>query len=630
MQTSQSIPHNVPRLNAHVLSHELKTTFDMGYLVPCLCEETLPGDTWKLRAEVYTKFMPLVAPILHRVDLSMVFFEVPFRLIWQDFEKFFTYEGGNGTVQPAMPQIAFKKSEKYNGNLVQGSRLTDPNWMPGSLLDYLGVPCGHLYDLANGPTAGQGVAFTTDELRFSSLPIRAYNMIWNEYFRDQNQQEAIPIPLTSGIEATNFSMSLQRVCWRQDYFTTALPWAQRGDSVTLPLGNSDVVLRNFVAGEQESIPLFRAIQLAASGYQLNTSGTRSTINAQPTSQTAVNGYGVISTSSELPKGFNGNFPQGNITLGGGFGNGAQIFGSLGAEGNANSHYSALAYDPNGTLDVQIDAPTINDVRRAFALQKFFEMSALTGQRFRERMYAEFGVRSLDKRIDIPKFIGGFRFPVQISETLQTSETSDNSPQGNPSGNAMVVGNGRTLKHYFPEPGIIMGLMYVRPKTGYSQGTRRLFLKQDPFDFYKPLLAHIGEQHIFERELYDFAGGVLDENTFEKGNGFTKMVQAYTPFGYQPRYDEYRSIPDRVNGEFGVFSQYGLPQWTLVRHFDSKPALNGQFMTCVPRTDIFAYDPAASGGVVPVGRTSLPNHHLLAQILFHITAIRPVARFGTVL
>lgn len=402
-----------PKSNAFNLSHERKFSMKMGDLVPILCEEIIPGDKWQCNTEVLMRLAPMVAPIMHRVNVFTHFFFVPNRIIWDDWEDFIT-GGEDGTEEPVMPYREFTSGwSSYFGE--------------GKLLDYLGFS-------AEVPTS---------TVRINTLPLKAYQTIYNEYYRDQNIQTALTIDKTSGADTTSIVglTAIRKRAWEKDYFTSALPWTQRGGDVNLPL-----------------------------------SGT-APVRTEPEN-------GVIYEVS-------------------GGGNPATGAVSLNASDELTDSASNEIEPTNLVADVdQVTLGTIEELRRATKLQQWLERNARGGSRYIEQILVHFGVLSSDARLQRPEFLGGGKTPIVISEVLQTSSTDLETPQGNMAGHALAVGNSHKFTKKFEEHGYIIGIMSVLPKTAYQQGTRKHLFKDDKFDYFWPEFSQLGEQPVLQGELYD--------------------------------------------------------------------------------------------------------------------------------
>lgn len=516
-----------PKRNVFNLSYENKLTMNMGELVPIMCMPIVPGDKFRVNTEALVRLAPLVAPMMHRVNVYTHYFFVPNRLVWNEWEDFIT-KGIDGESTPVLPFL----------NLNQGSQLVSSeafmraNFGDSTLWDYLGLPT--LQGVGNKvyPNIVNGVKVPTD-FRVSVLPFRAYQLIYNEYYRDQNLTDPIEFPLTSGgvsSEATAL-LTLRRRAWEKDYFTSALPWLQRGPEVTVPVGGAfgDVVLKDV---DQNQRQLFR-----------DKDGNLLTIN----------------TSGE------------NILQVGNPGGTPDVTGALFAGNNQGAflYQKSAWFDPNGTLKVNGDEAgiSIQDLRTSNALQRWFERNARGGSRYIEQILAHFGVRSSDARLQRPQFLGGGKMPIAVSEVLQTSSTDATSPQANMAGHGISAGVNNGFKHYFEEHGYVIGLMSIMPRTGYQQGVPRDFTKFDNMDFYFPEFAHLSEQEIKNQELY-----VSDDPAYNEGT-----------FGYTPRYAEYKYHESEAHGDF----RGNMAFWHLNRIFNDKPNLNTTFVECNPSNRVFA-------------------------------------------
>lgn len=484
-----------PQSNTFDLSHDIKLTFKMGRLIPTLVTEVLPGDKFSIRCENLLRFSPLVSPVMHNIQVTTHYFHVPLRIIWPGFEDFIT---GETEVLPPLNTHTSNATFK------------------GSLLDYLGLP-------KSIPTT-QG-----NREEISVLPIAAYNKIYNEYYRDQNLIDPLIDTCENGNNNSDLyatALSPQRRAWNHDYFTSCLPFAQKGEEVTLPLLNEDQAIVQYQAGT--GTPAAQFVN-SSDGTSIPTAGPLQTIEANGTGISAVTSGGIA---------------------------------------------TSVEYDPNDSLyvDINTEAATINTLRRAFKLQEWLEKNARGGTRYNEHMRSHFGQWSSDKRLQRPEYIGGYKQSMVISEVLSTAETINTSdetinPVGQYAGHGITAG-GSDTKHYTAEEhGFIIGIINVQPTTSYNQGLHRMWTRKDKFDYYWPSFANIGEQEVLVKELR------LDQSE-DVGNQV---------FGYIPRYADYKYINSRVAGDM----RDTLQSFHLAREFDTTPALNKEFIECAPRKNIFS-------------------------------------------
>lgn len=445
----------VPRLrrNTFNLSHEFKFSGSFGKLMPILCQEVVPGDTFRVNSEVFVRMSPMIAPIMHRVNVYVHFFFVPTRLVWPEWEDFIT-GGEDGTDTPVSPYFSIPGDYES---------LTTEVLQQGGLADFLGIPVP-----TQNWTPTAGAVF-----EFSCLPFRVYWKIWRDYYMDENLQPEYADVIDnwcSGDSASGndsswqapFLMALANRCWEKDYFTSALPWAQRGDSVTLPMtGNADV---NFI-----------------------NPGTPSVVHN-----------------------IDGSTPSSGAYVG-------APGGVLGTMETGGANYKQASIDNSANLEVDlsnVNSATINELRRAIKAQEWLERSATAGARYIEQILAHFGVRSSDARLQRAQYLGGGVSPLRVSEVLQTSSTTgEPSPLGDMGGHAYSVGNTNRFKRFFEEHGYIMGIMSILPRSSYQQGLPRMFSRQDKFDYFWPEFAHIGEQEVKEKELWFRGVNDIDEQTF---------------------------------------------------------------------------------------------------------------------
>lgn len=514
-----SIRLRKPKRNVFNLSYENKLTMNMGELVPIMCMPIVPGDKFRVNTEALVRLAPLVAPMMHRVNVYTHYFFVPNRLVWDQWEDFIT-RGIDGEDAPVLPRFNVR-SDWYGEGI--SSLISN-----GTLWDYLGLPSIKKIG-TQVISSDRNAVSLPDGFNVSSLPFRAYQLIYNEYYRDQNLTDPIDIYLGSGAEPTypgiRDLLTLRRRAWEKDYFTSALPWLQRGPEVTVPVGGS-----------------FGVVTLANRDNNQVFVGP----DGKPT-QVDV-GMNLIHAADR------NNVTPGTIQTG---------------LANGSNSGNAVWLDPKGTLvvDGENSGVSIQDLRTSNALQRWFERNARGGSRYIEQILAHFGVRSSDARLQRPQFLGGGKMPIAVSEVLQTSSTDATSPQANMAGHGISAGVNNGFKHYFEEHGYVIGLMSIMPRTGYQQGVPRDFTKFDNMDFYFPEFAHLSEQEIKNQELY-----VSDDPTYNEGT-----------FGYTPRYAEYKYHESESHGDF----RGNMSFWHLNRIFADKPNLNTTFVECNPSNRVFA-------------------------------------------
>lgn len=443
-----------PRRNVFNLSYESKMSVSAGKLIPIMCKPVVPGDKFRVNTEMLVRLAPLVSPMMHRVNVFTHYFFVPNRLLWNQWEDFIT-KGVDGSDAPAFPTLSLPSVvNTATAHAVFGDR---------SLWDYLGLPSlNQIGNAVFGTQSPNGVKAPIG-YKVSALPFRAYNLIYNEYYRDQNLTQPVSFSLDGGNTEAIYGLPLlflKRRAWEKDYFTSALPWVQRGPEVTVPVQGS---------GENLDISLKNK---AADQYFVSSSDSRPTGKLE-----VVNG--VLFANHE------------------------------------SSSTSVGAYLSPDNFQVNVDelGVNINDLRTSSALQRWFERNARSGSRYIEQILSHFGVRSSDARLQRPQFLGGGRTPISVSEVLQTSATDSTSPQANMAGHGISAGVNHGFTRYFEEHGYIMGIMSIMPRTGYQQGVPKDFRKFDNMDFYFPEFAHLGEQEIKNEELYLNSNEVDNDGTF---------------------------------------------------------------------------------------------------------------------
>lgn len=477
-------------------SHGVKTTFDAGKLVPVLVDEVLPGDTFKLNATFFARVATLISPIMDNVYLESFFFYVPERLVYDKFVNMCgEQEDPDDPTDFLFPMYDFPSDVMTEG----------------TLMDYMGLPIK-----------------VKNRVRLE--PFRAYWLIWNEWFRDENLQDSMKIErgeagfISKDHNDTEYYKLAPRGK-RHDYFTSALPWPQKGPAVDLPFGGTaDIVLDSANIG----LPTFN---LYNSKSKTNISGF------------VGQGSGYINVGSD--------------DLGRGF--------SVNGQSTSNIPVSSISgFNVDLTSATSV---TINQFREAFQIQRWYERLARGGSRYVELVMSFYGVRIPDARLQRPEYLGGSSSRLDISTVPQTSASGNVTPQGNLAAFGTIAQKHHGFVKSFTEHGWIIGLVNVRADLTYQQGTNRMWYRETKFDMYWPTFAHLGEQVVYNKEIYT-------QGTVDDGKAF----------GYQERYAEYRYFPSMVTGKFRSTFDQPLDSWHLAQKFDSLPALSGEFIQDNPPMD----------------------------------------------
>lgn len=415
-----------PRRNKFNLSFSVQTTADMGILYPAGMPQMLvPGDSIKIGHEVVAQMQALKSPMFADISIYFYDFFVPFRLLWDDWETFIT-RGQSGDETPPLPKF------KYNG--LSFSEFTKS----GTLWDYFGFPVSDKYTIPEND-------------RPLDFPWRAYWFIWNEYFRDENLMSEVDYKGSEFRGRANPA----RVCWGRDYFTSALPFQQRGTPVAIPV--------------------------VSSGISSDFSTFLSNVGSEK--------VGFVNDYDSNVYTFQGKTDSGD------------------AQKSLNDYFSSHLRIND------ISAADVSELRFMFQVQKFMERSARAGNRYTEFLRANFGVSPRDERLQRPEFIGGTRSPILIQQVLQTSQTSgETTPIATKYGQGMTADSNYSGKYYATEYGVYMPLFVIRPKTSYCQGINRQWIKDTSFDFFNPLFQNLSEQEVFEEEIYASGESHNNNNT----------------------------------------------------------------------------------------------------------------------
>lgn len=467
-----TIPHaNIPR-SSFRRSHSVKSAFDSAYLVPIYADEVLPGDTFNLKMTSVARLATPTVPFVDNLWMDFFFFFVPNRLLWTNFQRFMGERDPDpdSSIDYTVPTVAMGAG----GQAV------------GSLADYLGIP--------------SGINLTVNALHF-----RAYNLIWNEWFRSEGLQDSVVVDKDDGPDTIGDYQLLKRNK-RHDYFTSALPWPQRGDDVELPLG--------------------AYAPIVGKDYAFDDTGNNNNIIQ------VLDGGGI---------------PRRLL---------------------ANATYLEGSASNAGALILEADlssatASTINEIREAFQLQKLLERDARGGTRYTEIIQSHFRVTSPDSRLQRPEYLGGGSSLINITPIAQTSE-SGTTKQGTLAAVGFHSQHGTGFTKSFVEHGVILGLANVRADLTYQQGIHKMWKRQTKYDFYWPSLANLGEQELYNYELW------------ADGSANDALV-----FGYQERWAEYRTGLSRISGILRSDAASSLDVWHLAQDFASLPSLNSDFITEAP-------------------------------------------------
>lgn len=485
-----------------------KTTFNAGQVIPFYVDEVLPGDTFQVRTSKVVRMQTLLTPVMDNVYLDTYYFFVPNRLVWEHWKQFM----GENTESAWIPQVEYEVPQ-----------LTAPanGWEVGTLADYMGIPTG------------------VKGLSVSALPFRAYALIINEWFRSENLTDPLNIPVddatVQGVNTGNYVSDVAKggkpfVANKfRDYFTSCLPSPQKGPDVTIQtaqLGNAPVV------------PMNKPVPKDLLNYPYNV---------------------------YIPKGnsdFEAGYHAGSVDLNA-FGGAYWLASTGNSDLDSTIDNGVAGYPANlwAKFDNTVSVATINQLRTAFQIQKFYERSARGGSRYIETLKAHFGVTSPDARLQRPEYLGGNRIPVSINQVIQNSGTvSGSTPLGDTGAMSLTTDVHSDFTKSFVEHGFVIGVMVARYDHTYQQGIERFWSRKSMFDYYWPEFANIGEQAVLNKEIY------------AQGNAQDDEV-----FGYQEAWADYRYKPSRVSGEMRSSYAQSLDVWHLADDYSKMPALSDSWI-----------------------------------------------------
>lgn len=490
-------------------SSSYKTTFNVGDLIPFYVDEVLPGDTFSIDTSKVVRMQTLLTPIMDNIYLDTYFFFVPNRIVWEHWRELM----GENTQSAWLPEVEYSVPQ-----------ITAPEggWNVGTIADYMGIPTG------------------VSGLSVNAMPFRAYALICNEWFRDENLTDPLNIPVSdstvAGVNSGNYVTDVAKgglpfkAAKYHDYFTSCLPAPQKGPDVTIPVGSLDAI--PVVTGE-DHIDTLGDVSLR---YKVGT-------NPQASPSLISAPFFRVNSPSDGPSY-----------------QAPEFYSNIAGQSRPGVSFEPINLWTQAVPSGNLVSATINQLRTAFQIQKLYERDARGGTRYIEILKSHFGVTSPDARLQRPEYLGGSRIPININQVVQSSGTADQSPQGNVAAYSVTTDTHSDFTKSFVEHGFLIGLMVARYDHTYQQGLDRFWSRKDRFDYYWPVFANLGEQAVLNKELYA-QGTDEDEEVF----------------GYQEAWADYRYRPSRVTGEMRSQYAQSLDVWHLADYYKTRPSLSDSWI-----------------------------------------------------